>query len=159
MKRDKKISKKNKEDDSHDEEESSDDSSSESDSYVPKNTNYKCLKCKKYCASSSSLKRHEQTVHTEEKDKLRNEKRLKSKPKPKPFKCDVCKKVGSVKYSIRLRPRSDFKFYLTAIRNVIPQKSSSCYSRRGSCSNNCMPPMPRTIYGIWRVPETQSGAR
>lgn len=68
-----------------------DSSSSESDSYIPKNTNHKCLKCNKYCASSSSLKRHEQTVHTEEKDKLRHEKRLKSKPKPKPFKCDVCK--------------------------------------------------------------------
>ncbi len=65
--------------------------SSESDSYIPKNTNYKCLKCNKYCASSSSLKRHEQTVHTEEKEKLRNEKRLKSSPKPKPYKCDVCK--------------------------------------------------------------------
>lgn len=80
--------------DENDEEDEDDDSnSSDSDIYIPKNTNHKCLKCNKYCASSSSLKRHEQTVHTEEKDKLRNEKRLKSKPKPKPFKCDVCKYI------------------------------------------------------------------
>lgn len=76
------------------EESNSSDSDSDSDTYIPKNTNHKCLKCNKYCASSSSLKRHEQTVHTEEKDKIRHEKRLKSKPKPKPFKCDVCRKVS-----------------------------------------------------------------
>lgn len=60
----------------------------DNDSYIPKNTSYKCTKCSNYYSSSSSLKRHEQTVHTEDKDRVRKMK----KPKPKPFKCEVCKK-------------------------------------------------------------------
>lgn len=91
MKANNELTNKNESDSESESDLDEDSDSSESDGYVPKNTNHKCLKCNKYCASSSSLKRHEQTVHTEEKDKLRNEKRLRSKPKPKPFKCDVCK--------------------------------------------------------------------
>ncbi len=65
-----------------------DSASMDNDGYIPKNTSYKCLKCNNYYSSSSSLKRHEQTVHTADKDRLRKTK----KPKLKPFKCDVCKK-------------------------------------------------------------------